>query len=267
MWSVGGLASDGTNIFGTTGNAIEAENCPNPPPMSPPPGWGQQEAILRFQPGPLWSGQTTDYWAPLDWPCLDNGDVDIGGSSPVLVDLPSGLPRHLVLAFGKDGFAYAVDRTNLGGVGAPAASLDLARGPIMQAATTYTTPRGTYVAAYASGTNTSGCPAGQTGNLIGIRITPGFPPTMAIAWCVEELGQGSPIFTTSDGTHDGLVWALGADDTNQLRAWDADTGAVVFNGGTATDVAPGSHHFGTVIDVKGRIFQGADGALYAFTPN
>lgn len=266
IWAVGGLASDGTNIFAATGNTGGGENCPNPPPMSPPPGWTQQEAVLRFQAGPTWSGKTSDYWAPLDWPCLDNNDVDIGGSNPVLVDLPGGSPQHLVLVFGKDGNAYAIDRANLGGVGNAIATLPLDRGEIKMAAAAYSTPNGTYAAVYCANANNSACPGTQTGNLVAVKITPGNPPKLSIAWCADEQGLGSPIFTTTDGVHDNLVWALGAEISNQLRAWDADTGAVVFAGGSSSDVAAGSHHFGTIIDVKGRILAGADGTLYAFKP-
>jgi hypothetical protein len=98
-----------------------------------------------------------------------------------------------------------------------------------------------------------------------VRITPGTPPTMSTAWCADEMGAGSPIFTTSDGTNDALVWALGAEASQQLHAWDADTGAVVLSGGSSADVAPGFHHFSSIIVVKGRIFAGADNALWAFT--
>ena len=263
LWSVGGLASDGASIFATTGNANGGQNCPNPPPVSPPSGWLQQEAILRLQPGPIWSGQTTDYWAPDDWPCLDNGDVDVGGSSPVLVDLPGGSSQHLVVALGKDGKMYVADRTNLGGVGHDVATLQIADSEIKMAPAAYTTPGGTYVVAYADGGG-AGCATGS-GNLIAVKITPGTPPTLKVAWCADEHGQGSPIFTTSDGTHDNLVWAVGADASNQLRAWDADTGAVVFDGGGAADVASGSHHFSTILAARGRIFSGADNVLHAYT--
>ncbi len=262
IWATGGLATDGTSIFGTTGNAGGGQSCPNPPPVSPPPGWAQQEAILRFRPGPVWSGQTTDYWAPADWPCLDNADLDVGGSSPVVVDLPSGSPRHLVVALGKDGNMYVADRTNLGGVGAPVASLNILSRTIKAAPAAYATPSGTYVVAYGIGGAGVGCPAGQTGNLVAVKITPGTPPTLSTAWCADELGEGAPIFTTSDGTHDNLVWAVGAEASNELRAWDADTGALVYAG---TDVLAGSRHFSTVIAVKGRIFSAADSALNAFT--
>ena len=266
MWSTGGLASDGANIFATTGNSNLAQNCPSPPPMSPPPGWAQQEAILRFQGGPVWSGQTTDYWAPDDWPCLDNGDVDVGSSSPVLVDLPSGSPRHLVVALGKDGNMYVADRANLGGVGPGVASLNIMSGEIKLTPTVYTTPNGTYlvVLGFGDGGKGVGCASGS-GSLVATKITPGTPPTIAVAWCAPGFGAGSPIFTTSDGTHDNLVWAVGAEGTNMLNAWDADTGAVVFDGGAASNAVVGAHRFSTIIEAKGRIFAGADNTLYAFT--
>ena len=266
MWAVGGLAADSANLFATTGNASAGQFCPNPPPSSPPPGWKQQEAVLRFQPGPVWSGMTGDCFAPLDWPCLDNADQDLGGCNPVLFDVTSGLPSHLVAAFGKDGRGYLVDRANLGGVGNDVASMRVMTGEILMAPAAYTTGAGTYVVAYgSSGALGAGCPAGQGGNLVAVKVTPGRPPTMSIAWCADAKGEGSPIFTTSDGTHDPLVWTLGAENSQQLHAWDADTGAVVYGGGTGADIAPGFHHFSTVIAVKGRIFAGVDGALLAFT--
>lgn len=263
IWAVGGLASDGVNVFATTGNANEGQVCPNPPPTSPPSGWAQQEAMLRFQAGPVWSGLSTDYYAPVDWPCLDNADLDVGGSNPVLFDLPGDTPAHLAMASGKDGKMYLLDRTNLGGVGAELASMQVMTGPIRMAPAAYTTPNGTYVVAYASANGAgAGCPAGQAGNLVAVKVTPGSPPTLSTAWCANEGGQGSPIFTTSDGASDPLVWAIGAESSETLHAWNADTGAPVLVG---TDSTPGFHHFSTIIVVKGRIFAGADGTLFAFT--
>jgi hypothetical protein len=263
IWAVGGLASDGTNVFAATGNANAGQVCPSPPPTSPPAGWNQQEALLRFQAGPVWSGFSTDYFAPDDWPCLDNADLDVGGSNPVLFDVDGGSPSHLVAALGKDGMLYLVDRTNLGGVGNDVASMLMMTGEIKMAATAYTTASGTYVVGYGTppGVGAS-CPAGQSGNLVAVKVTPGTPPKLTTAWCADEGGQGSPIFTTSDGTSDALVWAIGAESTEELRAWDADTGALVFSG---TDATPGFHHFSTIIAVNGRIFAAADGTVYAFT--
>src|SRR5256714_12907226 len=56
IWGVGGGASDGTNLFVTTGNTYNTGGI-----------WSGGEAVIRFQPGPIFSGNTSDYCAPTSW--------------------------------------------------------------------------------------------------------------------------------------------------------------------------------------------------------
>ena len=72
IWGHGGVASDGTNIFVVTGNTFNTGGT-----------WGGGEAIIRLQPGPIFSGNPGDYWAPTNWLSLDNGDIDVGGCGAV----------------------------------------------------------------------------------------------------------------------------------------------------------------------------------------
>ena len=111
VWGPGGVANDGTNLFVTTGNAPTGS------------AWGAQESIVRLQAGPIFSGATTDFWTPTNFATLDQGDTDLGGSGPILVDVPGATPSALVVALGKDGNAYLVNRSNLGGISAPLASV------------------------------------------------------------------------------------------------------------------------------------------------
>src|SRR5438876_2354137 len=111
IWGVGGIASDGKNPFVTTGNTSGTNG-----------NWDGGEAAIRFQPGPIFSGSASDYWVPTNWLSLDNADLDLGGSGALLVDVPDATPSHLIVAMGKDGKAYLVNRDNLGGVSAPIAS-------------------------------------------------------------------------------------------------------------------------------------------------
>jgi hypothetical protein len=91
IWGVGGIASDGTNPFVTTANTYNTGGI-----------WGGGEAVIRFQPGPIFTGSTSDYWVPTNWLQLDNLDVDLGSSGPLLVEVPGATPSHLVVAMGKD---------------------------------------------------------------------------------------------------------------------------------------------------------------------
>src|SRR5204863_10130381 len=115
---------DGTDIFVVTGNGNSTGT------------WSGSEAVIRLQPGPVFSGSTTDYWAPTNWQSLDSGDVDLGGSGAILVDVPGANPSALVVALGKDGNAYLLNRGNLGGITMPVAKSPVGAGRIIQAAAT-----------------------------------------------------------------------------------------------------------------------------------
>ena len=67
--------------------------------------------------------RTRDYFAPSNWQELDNHDLDLGGTAPIPLDVPSAKGvRKLILAIGKDGDAYLLDRDNFGGIGGELAS-------------------------------------------------------------------------------------------------------------------------------------------------
>jgi outer membrane protein assembly factor BamB len=243
VWGIGGVADDGTNPFVATGNTFGAGGV-----------WGGGEAIIRLQPGPIFSGSPTDYWAPTNWRSLDLGDTDLGGSGPVLLDVPGATPSSLVLALGKDGNAYLLDRSNLGGVSAPVASSHLSNNSIIQAAATYRTSQGTYVAFRAS-----------SSSLSTFRITATNPPTIVSAWSVSRNGCGSPFVTSTDGTSNTIVWVVGASGDQRLHGYDGDTGAEVFAGGGANELMAGTHSYSTTgIVARGRIYIAADNKVYAF---
>ena len=62
--------------------------------------WGDGEAVLRFGPDLARPVTERDYFAPSDWKDLDAHDLDLGGTAPIPLDVPSGEgrpetdPRH-----------------------------------------------------------------------------------------------------------------------------------------------------------------------------
>ena len=246
IWATGGVASDGDGLFVATGNTFT-----NPGDL-----WRGGEAVIRFEPGPIFSGHSSDYWAPTNWQSLDMSDTDLGGSGPLLVDVPAATLSSLVVALGKDGNAYLLDRNNLGGIGTPAASSHINNNAIIQAAASYRTNQGTYVAF-----------RGNSSTLSAFRINPGNPPTITEIWNVTQSGVGSPFVTSTDGTNNVIVWAVGAGNAGdqKLHGYDADSGAVVFTGGGANEQMAGMHTYDTTgIVARGRIYIGTDNQLYAF---
>jgi hypothetical protein len=184
-----------------------------------------------------------------------------------LVDVPGATPSQLVVALGKNGVIYLLNRANLGGQGAGngttgegVSSARVASGSIIQAAAAYTTAMGTYVVFKGTG---MGCPMGQSGNLVGVRISAGSPPTPTVAWCANPAGNASPIVTTTDGRAEAVVWTLGA---STLRGFDGDTGASVFGGGAAGDAIQGAlSQWVTPIVARGRVFVASNSAVTAYT--
>jgi outer membrane protein assembly factor BamB len=243
IWGVGGVASDGTNPFIASGNTFNTGGT-----------WSGGEAVIRFQPGPIFSGSPSDYWVPTNWFQLDGGDVDLGGSGPLLVDVPGATPSNLVVQLGKDGNAYLLNRSNLGGIAAPVASSQVSGNSIIQAAATYRTNQGTYVAFRASGST-----------LATFRITATNPPTITNGWSVSRNGCGSPFVTSTDGTNNMIVWVVGASGDQRLHGYDGDTGTVVYAGGGPNELMAGTHSYNTTgIAARGRIYISTDNKLYAF---
>ena len=237
IWGHSGVASDGTNMFVITGNTFGTNGT-----------WMGGEAIIRLQAGPFFSGMPTDYWAPTNWFSLDNGDTDLGGVSAMLIDVPGANPSQLVLATGKDSNAYLLNRNNLGGISAPVAQLNVGF-TIGQSSATYRTSQGTYFVFRTSN------------QLKAYKITATSPPTIVTAWSVSQSGQGSPWVTTTDGTNNAIVWAVGAQGDQRLHGYNGDTGAVIYAG---TDVMTGTRKWNTGTVARGSIYVANDNKVYAF---
>jgi uncharacterized repeat protein (TIGR01451 family) len=268
IWAVGGLTTDGTSIFAATGNTSGSTD------------WMGGEAILRLGLDDTFSGNTADFFTPSNWFTLDQNDLDLGGEAPLVVDVPGATPSQLVIALGKSGVAHVLDRTNLGGIGTgdgdngeglfsvrvATEAGDPPRGRIRTAGATYTTASGTYVVFSVStpGATGFGCP-GTAGDLVALLISASNPPTINVAWCADNHGRGAPIVTTTDGSSEPVVWTIGAEGTNQLFAYNGETGDPLFAGGGPDEQMTLVRRFQTPIAVNGRIIVAGDGQLYVFT--
>jgi hypothetical protein len=249
IWEPGGMASDGTNVYATTGNTFGVTD------------WGGGEAIVQF-PASLPLSTAPAYWAPTNWQVLDADDLDLSGDGPIVFDLAGATPSHLVFALGKSGAANLVDANNLDGVADPVVSLIASALIPIGAHALYSTDTATYVA-FRGGAEQCTSENGGT-DLVTIKIIAGPPVIFAASWCASATGGGSPIVTTTDGQSEAIVWAVGAEGNDLLQGFDGDTGATIFAGG-ATPIA-GARRYTAPIVAKGRIFVAADNTVVAFKP-
>jgi outer membrane protein assembly factor BamB len=258
VWAPGGPSNDQNSIFVTTGNGTG------------PATWAGSEGVIRLGFDLSFTGNAMDYFAPGNYPSLDSTDTDISGSGPLLIDTPAGKQR--VLALGKDGNAYLMDRTNMGGVaGALLDQQTVSNGAISNAAAWANVGGATYVVANNSWTAGSGCSKDSSGDLFAIKIDSN--DKMSEIWCGNSGGHTSPIITTSDGGNDALVWVGGGSDgappaagtgDGNLHAFDLLTGSEIPNMASIPGMAVLSS---SLIAANGHVYAASDtGQVYAVAP-
>ena len=249
IWSQGGVASDGKSMFVTTGNTSAGDD------------WQDGEAVLRLAPGLAHSGNTKDYFTPLNWKALDNGDLDIGGTMAVPFTVPASpsgtVPR--LLGLGKDGHAYLLNAADLGGIGHALANMKVSNSEIVTAPAIYQGK----VQALVAFTNSNGISSACSGNnLTMLRVTSAAQHPVAIGWCAPFNGGGAPVITTTDGSNNPIAWVVGAQGDDELHGFNLFNGKPVF---TSASTVHAVHHFGTLIAANRRLYIPADGTIYAFT--
>jgi iron transport multicopper oxidase len=235
IWHAGGgLMSDGSGrIFVATGNGSAASPGPG---TSPPEGLG--ESVIRLDT----SIAAQDFFSPYDSETLDWWDADFGSGGPVGLPDTFGTPKrpHVLVAVGKNGYVYLLDRDDLGGKGQGDAGGDAASvvrlgpfGGVWSSPAVWPGDGGWVYIPTASGGTSS---AGSSGSLDFYRSgrTPDGLPTLSRAGSTEDafgLGSSPPV-VSSNGTASGsaLVWILWSPypgGQGELRAYrptaDGDT--------------------------------------------
>jgi hypothetical protein len=268
IWGSGGLTSDGTYVFGVTGDTT-----------SLPRASSDSQEVVRVSGLAQFSRDAASIFVPTQWQSWDqpSADLDFGASTPAYVPLPSGSnPPALLVAPAKAGHLFILNGANLSGGMYPAPGGHLAdlvvasqtEESVYTAPTIYTSASGLH-AAINVGVGPAGCPAGTaTSNEMveSFLLQPGQTPIATETWCVPNVGgmhtNYPPISTTTDGNQaNALVWFVAG---TQLRAVDGDTGApVVTTTGTACSNVP-SMSF--PIAVKNRIVVAALGHLCSWSP-
>jgi hypothetical protein len=258
IWAPGGMASDGNGVFAITGNGHGPADHTNT----------DAEEIIRITGMAVPHRDAANMFYPTIWKSgMDNGDKDFGSCSPVVVDVPGSTPPKIVVAPAKPGHVYFLNAANLGGLGGQLRDLVVANTgaeSVYTAPTAYTTGQGVHVAI--STTIGSVCPNGVVNsNVMSILIAPGSPPNPRIVWCAkvlddDETRRRSPISTTTDGQANAIVWFMNG---SKLNAYDGDTGAILFDGGTGD--CGGIHRHTSPIAAGGRIIVGADNHLCSWS--
>jgi hypothetical protein len=255
IWAPGGFASDGNGVFAITGNHT---------PRSDDAGRVDSEQVMRITGmATLAKADPKNFFYPSTWSAMDLSDADFGTNSPVYLQVPGATPTSILATVTKDGHLFLLDPANLGGgSGRPVADFTLSTGPM----SIHTVPAGYATAQGARLTlsTDSGavCPTGAGGRVVmAVALSAASPPVPTTLWCAPITGGPmAPMATTTDGKSNALVWIMNG---TQLNAFDGESGAAVFAGGTGT--CTGVLKWTTPIAVKGRIVVAGNGHLCSWS--
>jgi hypothetical protein len=276
IWGAGGLASDGTYVFGVTGDTDQTAVMRDA---------SDSEEVVRVTGMAQFTRNAASVFLPTEWSMWDrpNADLDFGASTPAYVPLPAGsTPAGLLVAPAKAGHVYILDGTNLSSgkypmVGGELANLVVAstsKESVYTSPTIYTSASGLHatinvgVAAVCPG----GTPTGN-GMIISLLITPGKTPLATEVWCTPNPPAGMhlnfpPISTTTDGVSaNAIVWFVSG---TQLVGVDGDTGkSIVTTTGAPCGSMPndGVPSMSFPIAVRNRIVVSALGHLCSWSPS
>jgi hypothetical protein len=256
LWQSGGLASDGTSMFATTGNGSDATH-------------KDSEEVVRITGMGTSSNASKDKFFPSNWKQWDGSDNDFGSSSPMVLSF-SGQCNPLVVAPSKPGHLFFLDPSNLGGADGSTPLRDLPVGNptfggeykvFYAAPTAYISQSGVHVAVEAR--LDAKCPNGGGGDslvsvLVDMSTTPATPK---VAWCAAVAGgedRHHPISTSTDGLSNSIVWFVAG---GALKAFNGDTGASLFSGTPCGNVQKQT----APIAADGHVIVGADGKLCSYS--
>ena len=203
IWMSGG-APAADNINGTTSLYVITGNGP----FDGVTYFG--DSFLKLSTGN--SMTTSSFFTPHEQQTLENNDTDLGsGGTAVLVDQPT-TPNHLLIGGGKEGFMYVLNRDSLGGYN----TTDSGAVQIISRTMEFSRRRRS-----GKGHSTSGQLA-ETLKLIpstapraGLSVRTSSTSPTAFNW------PGATPSVSSQGTSNGIVWALERNGAAILHAYDA----------------------------------------------
>jgi fibronectin type 3 domain-containing protein len=280
IWSGGGGLSfepDGSAFYFMTGNGTGG--APTLGSNGMPTDANYNEAVVKAVLDPTttatnqgpngWGMKVVDYFIPYNVAALDSADSDFGSGAPTLLPASAGIPNHpnLLVAAGKSGVIYVLDRNNLGHYQQFA---DAALNSVSNGAGQTTPPNAISgvlsSAAFYNGTLYE--VAGYSGPMEAFVVNSNGILTETSQTTNSSFGYipGSPV-VSSDGSTDGIVWVLDR-NSNELHAYAANSlSTELWNSAQATggtDQLGASVKFGVPTVSNGEVFVATLSGLVAY---
>ena len=256
VWQTGnGLAadSDGNVYFETAESGVNRFDVPQG-------GQTYCNSVVKLSP----TLEVVDYFTPYDVAFLNLNDLDLSASGVLLLPDQGGAHTHELVASGKQGFVYVLDRDHMG-MYAPSDAGALQEFPVIPG----TSPNNITELMFSS-------PAFWNNMLY---YAPDFETPTAFPVSDGVVGNSLPSpglssahspSVSANGNTNGVLWIIsgpGSAKHPQLTAFDALSLQQLYNSGQAPnnrDLMPGVGHFVTQTVINGKVYVATQTTLEAF---
>jgi fibronectin type 3 domain-containing protein len=281
IWQGGGrlaFEADGSAFYFETGNGPGSHAATTLNAAGFPSDGSYYDALVKVEADPTtsptnqningWGLKVVDYFIPYNQNALDSADQDFGSGAPTLLPDSAGIAGHphLMIAGGKQGEIYLIDRDNMGHFDPTA---DHVVDAVPNASGTLTAPQLVNgllsTAAYFNGHVYIVSGYGSVAKEIAINSN---GTLTAISQTTNSFGSlpGSPSISASGSTN-GIVWIVDRLN-NELHAYDATSlGTELWN---SNDKAGGADAVGAIVKfapptvANGEVFVGTTSSLVAY---
>jgi len=258
IWQTGNAiaADENGNIFVET-----AEVCPT---CFTPGGPTYPNSVVELDPNTL---TVTDYFTPFDVVFLNSWDEDLSSTGVLILPDLDGLTPHELVAGGKEGFVFVLDRDALGGFNSscgnpsPACDNTLQEFPVIPGEQSEQV-RGVLFSSPAFWNNT-------------VYFAPNASPLLAYPLSSGSVPLGTPVQTvqkhpgahspsiSANGNTNGLLWAISG---GNLYAFDAVTMRQLYVSTQvkSRDDLPPVAHFATQTVANGKVYIATETTLQAY---
>ena len=258
VWgSSGGLAADTQGqIYALSGNGTFDANTG---------GSDYGDTAIKLTPPAANAGSNlmsvADYFTPSNELTLEQKDLDLGGSEPILfTDSASGVAPNLMIASDKNGYIYLLNTSNLGKFDAGSNGIDGLNADLQDFGGSNSF---VYNFAFFNNTLYTSNPLRAYAYTPGTATTAGSFNTTPVAQ-VSEPNVAPTI--SANGTASGIVWV--ADSNQQIRAFTANNLTEIYNTYTGAaagrDTPPTFVKFTSPIVANGKMYLSGQGSISVY---
>ena len=274
IWAAGGISSDGSgSLYAATGNSDSNGRM----------DFG--DTVLRLSTQPLkFSGAARDYFTPSNYVALNEGDIDLGSTVPlVLPAQPDVATPHLLFIAGKQGVGYLINADEMGGLskgngitGEGVFSRCVfgtcqGGGPEVFSSAAYWDAGASGRFVLVPGRGAQPAPCRGTGGVTALRLGADASrrATFTVAWCSPSMQSAGAPGVSSAGADAGVVWvvdtrAFGSTaGSGTLYALDGVTGTQVY-ASEGRDALGSARQFIAASVAGGRVYVGAGRTVVAY---